>query len=94
MSGMEIVPQDIDKLVADWSVKTGTGMTDAQFGTLVAHIYNGLLSDGNIHTVPNNGLHFESRHCFCAPAFGNPDRQPGDKIHFVHNDHKTETTGH
>ena len=84
---MELVPKDIDEIIAEWSQKTGTALTEQQFNSLVAHVFNRLLSDGQIHTVPNNDFHFESRHCFCSL---NSIVEQGKKTHFIHHDHKTE----
>ncbi|WP_448510944.1 hypothetical protein [Immundisolibacter sp.] len=87
MSGMELVPKDIDFIIAKWTHKNQTALSEEQFNSLVAHVFNSLLSDGQIHTVPDNDFHFESRHCFCSP---NAIVEQGQKTHFIHFDHKTE----
>ena len=89
MSGMEIVPKDIDKILCDWSIMYSHAFTENELGTLTAYIYNQLLSDNQIHTVPNDGLHCESRFCWCEPV---AKVTQNAKTQFIHN--KPTEEGH
>lgn len=44
------------------------------------------IPDGNVHTVPNNRIHFESEDCWCSPELRNDFTPTGGKKHYLHRD--------
>lgn len=47
------------------------------------------MSDGNVHTVPNDDKHIESKDCFCCPVLVYKNEDTGLE-HWVHNDTRKE----
>lgn len=60
-------PQDLDMAVCEWTKDTGYSLGKHQLDSLVASIFNALFSDGNIHSVPDDNTHCESKDCWCSP---------------------------
>jgi len=77
----------IDKVVCDWSMNIGPSLTEKQQASLVAAFFNELFSDKNVHTMPADGLHIESKECWCCPVCTyKPDDKNDVTEHWSHND--------
>lgn len=45
--------------------------------------------DGNIHTMPDDGLHIESKDCFCSPLLVYKNEETNAE-QWLHNDTRKE----
>lgn len=81
-------PADVDKLVCDYSTEVAP-ITETMLNTLAPFIFNKLYADGNVHTMPNDNQHYESKECWCNPLLNYKDSVTG-KEQYIHTDTRKE----
>lgn len=81
-------PADIDKLICNFSMEV-TPVTEKMLNLLAPYLFNKLYADGNIHTVPTDNQHYESKECWCNPLLSYKDEATG-KEHYIHTDTRKE----
>lgn len=82
-------PKDLDKAICDWTIETRHSLTEREQASLVSMIFNKLCSDNNVHTVPNDNEHLETKDCFCNPILTYEDEETHIK-HYTHTDTRKE----
>lgn len=84
-----IKPKQVDKAICDWSIETQHSLTEHEQASLVSMIFNVFWSDGNVHTMPNDNEHLETKDCWCSPILTYEDEETRIK-HYIHTDTRKE----
>lgn len=76
-------PEEIEKAIHCWALRTNHNFSYQELGSLIASIFNAFQSDGNVHMMPDDFTHLESKLCYCNPVLSYKDEKGIE--HWVHN---------
>ena len=81
-------PGDLDKLICDYT-RDIRPIPEGMIETLAPYLFNKIFSDKNIHTMPDDNEHFESKDCWCSPNLAFQSDETG-QCQYIHTDTRKE----